>query len=221
MTDIDRATTRQQKKEQREAKRQARIDAMNAKMDARIAKSKDRAAEHAQRAEELKAQAAERQEKTAAEQDARKSEREAANEELKAKYAARKADIDTKHESRSKAARHPLKYMGRLGSHFLSNGEYSSGLTKIPIAGATAEYESGAGKKRVTGTRVITGAVLLGPVGAVAGGALRKTKTKCYVTITFADGNVVIIESPIKDEPKARKFAATVNAASVYYADRD
>lgn len=214
MTNIDRAAEKQRKKEEKAAKRQARIDAMNAKMDARIAKSEERTAGHARRAEELKAQAVERQEQRAAE-------RQAANEELKAKYATRKANIDTKHESRTKAAKHPLRYMGRLGSHFITNGEYSSGSTKIPIAGATAEFESGAEQKRVTGTRVITGAVLFGPVGAVAGGALRKNKTKCYVTITFADGNVVIIESPIKDEPKARKFAATVNAAGVYYADRD
>lgn len=204
MTDTDRATERQRKKQEKAAKRQARIDAMNAKMDARIAKSEERAAEHSQCVDELKTQATERQ---------------ATNEKLKAKHAARKADIDAKYESRTKAAQHPLKYMGRLGSHFLSNGEYSSGFTKIPIAGATAEFESGADKKRITGTRVITGAVLFGPVGAVAGGALRKNKTKCYVTITFADGDVVIIESPIKDEPRARKFAAKVNAAGVYYAN--
>jgi len=211
MATTDRAAEKQRKKDEKAAKRQARIDAMNAKIDARIAKSEERTAEHAQRAEEIKAQGAERQEKLAAQRDARRAE-------LQAAKAAGKAKRETQE---NKKPTHPLKCMGRLGSHFVSNGQYSSGFTKIPIAGATAEFESGAEKKRVTGTRVITGAVLFGPVGAVAGGALRKNKTKCYVTITFADGNVVIIESPIKDEPKARKFAATVNAAGVYYADRD
>ncbi len=135
--------------------------------------------------------------------------------------AERAAQKEINRQARKDAPRHPLKYMGRIGSHILSNGEYRSGLTRVPISGATAEYESGATSKRVTGTRVITGAVLLGPVGALAGGVLRKNKTKCYVTITFADGNVAIIDAPVKDEPKARKFAATVNAAGAFYADRD
>lgn len=111
-------------------------------------------------------------------------------------------------------------YMARLGMHFVQDGYYAHGTTKLPIAGAVAEYESGADKKRVTGTRVITGTVLFGPVGGIAGGVLRKNKTKCYVTITFADGNVVIIDQPIKQETQARKFAAKVNAASEFYANR-
>lgn len=117
--------------------------------------------------------------------------------------------------------REEAKYIARIGEHAVIKENYVNGFKKIPIAGATAEFESGHTSKRVTGTRVITGAVLFGPIGAVAGGLLRKDKTKCYVTITFPDSNVVIAEAPLKDEARARKFAATVNAAGAYYANRD
>src|SRR5690625_210530 len=111
--------------------------------------------------------------------------------------------------------------IARIGEHAIIKENYVNGFKKVPIAGATAEYETGRTAKRVTGTRVITGAVLFGPVGAVAGGLLRKDKSKCYVTITWPDGNVVIVDAPLKDEARVRKFAATVNAAGAYYANRD
>lgn len=111
------------------------------------------------------------------------------------------------------------QYHALFQGHEVRKGIYRHRGTKLPIAGASADFESGADKKRITGTRVITGGILFGPAGAVVGGALRKNKTKCYVTITFADGQNVIIEAPIKEETKARQFAAKVNAASVYYAN--
>lgn len=202
-------TDKQRKKAEKAAKRQARIDAMNAKMDARIERSKQRTAEHEKRIQEIKEESAVRKEKLAAADAARKAEFKAANEAVKIKYQSRKTKVEN-----------PFKHMARLGLHLVSDGYYTHGRRKLPIAGATAEYDSGAEKKRTTGTRVITGTVLFGPVGAVAGGLLKKNKSKCYVTITFADGNTVIIESPIADEAKARKFVAKVNAASAYYADQ-
>jgi len=113
------------------------------------------------------------------------------------------------------------QYHALFQGHEIKKGEYRHRGTKLPIAGAVAEFESGADNKRITGTRVIAGGILFGPAGAVVGGALRKNKTKCYVTITFADGQNVIIEAPIKDENKARQFVSKVNNASAYYADRD
>lgn len=115
------------------------------------------------------------------------------------------------------AKRTEQKLRGALGPHGVRNGFYYEGFRKAPIAGATAEFENGADKKRMTGTRVITGAVLFGPAGAVVGGLLKKNKSKCYVTTTFADGNVAIVEVPVKQERQARDFAAKVNAAGAYY----
>ncbi|HLS00537.1 MAG TPA: hypothetical protein VK054_00925 [Beutenbergiaceae bacterium] len=133
------------------------------------------------------------------------------------------AKLERKQANRDRRAarRQEAKFVARIGGHAVIRENYVNGLKKVPIAGATAEYESGATEKRITGTRVITGAVLFGPLGAVAGGVLRKDKSKCYVTITFPDGNVVIVDAPLKEEKKAREFAATVNAAGAYYADRD
>lgn len=128
-------------------------------------------------------------------------------------------ETETKKEKRARK-RQEAQFISRIGGHAVIKENYVNGLKKFPIAGATAEYESGAVNKKITGTRIITGAVLLGPIGAVAGGALRKNKSLCYVTITFPNGDVVIVDAPLKDEKKAREFAATVNAAGAYYANR-
>lgn len=97
----------------------------------------------------------------------------------------------------------------RKGSYnYLPEGRFKS-VTK-PVAGATAEFESGADKSRPTLTRIGAGTILAGPVGALAGGMFRKNTSKCYVTVVFADGDYVIVEGPVKDEAKMRKFAADV-----------
>lgn len=100
--------------------------------------------------------------------------------------------------------------------HLIRKGVYqtttSFGLgVKRPIAGARAEFESGSDRTRPTLTRIGAGALLAGPVGAVAGGMFKKDRTKAYVTIAFEDGATVIIDGPAKDEKKMREFAAQVN----------
>lgn len=125
---------------------------------------------------------------------------------------------ETKKEKRQRR-KTEAGFIARIGPHALIKENYVSGLKKIPIAGVTAEYEPGATNRRITGTRIITGALLAGPIGAVAGGALRKDTSKCYVMITFPNGDAILVDAPLKDERKAREFAAKVNAASIYYAD--
>lgn len=96
--------------------------------------------------------------------------------------------------------------------HIVDYKGYRYGLSlKRPIAGATAEFESGADRSRPTLTRIGGGALLAGPVGAIAGGMFKKDKTKGYVTIVFPDGATVIVEGPAKDEKKMREFASAVN----------
>lgn len=78
---------------------------------------------------------------------------------------------------------------------------------EFDLIGAKAEFEAGANAgSRITATRVVTGGVLFGPLGAVAGGLLRKNISKVYVVITFADGSSGLIEAPAKKETEARKF---------------
>lgn len=99
------------------------------------------------------------------------------------------------------------------GGHVVDGNGYRYGLgVKRDIAGATAEFESGADRSRPTLTRIGAGALLAGPVGAVAGGLFKKEKSKGYVTITFPDGAYVIVDGPAKDEKKLRAFAKAVTS---------
>lgn len=107
------------------------------------------------------------------------------------------------------------------GTHVINGGEYSylpkGGFKKIrkPLAGAVAEFESGSDiGGRTTLTRVAAGAIIAGPVGAVVGGLFKKDRNRVYVTITFADGEVAVVDAPAKHESKIRDFAAKVNAAA-------
>lgn len=106
------------------------------------------------------------------------------------------------------------------GVHRLNGGDYTylpQGKfknIKKPIAGAVAEFESGADVGgRTTLTRVAAGAIIAGPVGAIVGGMFKKDRNRVYVTITFPDGDVVVVDGPAKDESKVRSFAQKVNAA--------
>lgn len=81
------------------------------------------------------------------------------------------------------------------------------------VAGAVAEFESGADQKRTTLTRVAAGAIVAGPAGAIVGGLFRKNQSRVYVSITFPDGDVAVIDGPVKDEAQLREFARVVNVA--------
>ncbi|WNM27567.1 hypothetical protein RN607_00775 [Demequina capsici] len=95
----------------------------------------------------------------------------------------------------------------------------TSGNLTVPVGGCTADFDSGESNQRTTGTRVITGAILAGPVGAIVGGMFKKEKGKVYVTIITADGDAMIVAADRKDAPKARAFAAKVNKAGAWYAE--
>lgn len=84
-----------------------------------------------------------------------------------------------------------------------------------PVAGAVAEYEPGSAiDGRTTLTRVAAGAVIAGPVGAIVGGLFKKDRARGYVTVTFPDGAVAVVDGPLRDEPRMRSFVAKVNEAA-------
>lgn len=103
------------------------------------------------------------------------------------------------------------------GVHSVKNGTYKylpQGKFKSvskPIAGAEATFESGADRTRPTLTRIGAGALIAGPAGAIVGGLFKKDRTKCYVTVIFADGDTAIVEGPAKHEKRLREFASDVN----------
>lgn len=108
---------------------------------------------------------------------------------------------------------------GFYGQFALRSGnlEWAFRQERRPVAGATAVFETGAAAKSPTLTRVAAGAILAGPAGAIVGGLFQKDKTKAYITVTFADESVVIIDGPASDEAKMRAFADKINAASKHY----
>lgn len=87
-----------------------------------------------------------------------------------------------------------------------------------PVAGAHAEIVDAFDGSRMTASRVVGGAVLLGPVGAVIGALARKDTSAIVVAVTFADGHVAYVQVPRKRNVEARKFVDLVNAASEHYA---
>lgn len=116
------------------------------------------------------------------------------------------------------------KYNFVYGTHRLTRGRYfylpdgNFLSVKKPIAGASAEYEPGSAVEgRTTLTRVGLGAIIAGPAGAIVGGMFKKDRAKGYVSITFADGEVAVIEGALKDEPKLRKITQQINAAAKYF----
>lgn len=123
----------------------------------------------------------------------------------------------TKLKEIQKESAQNLSQMAHYGTHSVTHGNYNylppgkfRSITK-PVKGATATFESGADHARPTLTRIGAGAIIAGPAGAIVGGLFKKNRSKCYVTVIFADGDTSIIEAPAKHEHKLRQFAADVN----------
>lgn len=110
---------------------------------------------------------------------------------------------------------------GSYGAYALHDGDllWDFRRTKRPVAGAVAVAESGSAVKSPTLTRVVAGGILAGPAGAIVGGLFQKDRSRFYVTVTFADQSVIIIDGPTSDETKMRQFAESINAASRHYSE--
>ena len=113
-------------------------------------------------------------------------------------------------------------YLYSLGNQVAADGTLIIGGEKNTAKGANAYFENGANVgSRVTATRVVAGAVLLGPLGAVLGGIAKKDRNKLYVIVECADGTVLSTDLPAKDETKVREFVNKINACAKYFADAD
>lgn len=114
-------------------------------------------------------------------------------------------------------------YRALYGIHTVANGNYihMDGFKRIVkrVAGTSAEFDAGQSNESATLSRVAAGAIIAGPVGAIVGGMFKKQKGRCYVYVTFPDGEVVIIDGPIKDESKLRHFTQQVNKAAAHYTE--
>lgn len=81
------------------------------------------------------------------------------------------------------------------------------------LSGAEINLEMGQPRSRMTLTRIGTGAVLFGGVGAIVGGMSKKTKAKGYIEI-LSDKGGFVIEFDAKKEKEARQFVVALKAAS-------
>lgn len=103
-----------------------------------------------------------------------------------------------------------------LTSRLDKNILYNNGK-KFDITGADVIYENGVEAKRMTATRVVGGAVLLGPVGAVIGAIGKKDKTLVHIVVTTEDGARTTISAPRQREAVARSYADGIASASAYF----
>ena len=103
-------------------------------------------------------------------------------------------------------------------SSFVSNGKFMASGVSRPVAGAVAEFETGGQQTSTTLSRVAGGAIIAGPVGAIVGGMFKKNKSRVYVTVTFPDGQVAVLDGPVKDEKELRAYARVVTSAGAHYA---
>lgn len=84
----------------------------------------------------------------------------------------------------------------------------------VPIGEATAEVVSAdAARTRVTATRVVGGAVLFGPLGALVGGMAKKNVGQVFILVTAEDGRVLSGSGRAKDAGKAAELVARINMA--------
>src|SRR5699024_10641111 len=66
----------------------------------------------------------------------------------------------------------------------------------------------------ISAKRVITGGILLGPLGAFGGALLKKNGTRVHVMLERDGENIGWIESGVRELPQMKKLAATINKAS-------
>ena len=72
----------------------------------------------------------------------------------------------------------------------------------------------GAGRARTTATRVLVGAAIAPGVGTLVGAIARKDRTKVYVTVTLATGQMLAAEAKATEESHDRRFVNAVNNAA-------
>ncbi len=152
----------------------------------------------------------------------RKAEKKAARSERRAeKREAFKAEMEAQQEEaarlRATYGRVHGSFTGKNGSVTLKDGYVKIGLglvTKIPVEHAAVSFEGGGKTKRITATRVVTGGVLLGPLGAAAGAALRKDKAGAWIFVCDTrTGHVEQVPVMPKEVGQAIAFVASVESA--------
>ena len=110
------------------------------------------------------------------------------------------------------------KFNGSMGPLALTSDKLRYEFKSYPVAGAVAEIDTvEAPAPQTTLTRIAAGAVIAGPVGAIIGGMLKKDKARGYVTVTLADGKILLTTFPAPKLVQAKYFIGLINEASAHY----
>lgn len=92
-----------------------------------------------------------------------------------------------------------------VGIYALIDGEVMAGSKKYPAKDCHAEIIEGGQRQRMTATRVGTGALLFGPVGAIIGGMSKKDISQNWMIVATPDGTEQVKVNG-KGLAKARTF---------------
>lgn len=84
---------------------------------------------------------------------------------------------------------------------------------RYPRAGAKAIIDTGAAaQKRMTATRVVGGAVILGPLGAILGGLAKKRTGMIFLTVDLPDGTCLVAGDKAKHQKDAAQAMQKINS---------
>lgn len=101
----------------------------------------------------------------------------------------------------------------QFGTMMLLDGVVYYGGYALPASGSTASIDAGAaGQSQVGAGRVIGGALLAGPVGALVGAAAKKNTGSIYVTVQSEDGQSIVAAGPSKESGAAMALVNAINA---------
>ncbi|MGP9725439.1 hypothetical protein ACT3SZ_15620 [Corynebacterium sp. AOP40-9SA-29] len=101
-----------------------------------------------------------------------------------------------------------------FGGLILVDGVVYAAGQAIPARDAKATVDAGAAAQSKVGAgRVVGGAILAGPVGALIGAAAKKSTGELFITVESTDGRVAIGSGPSKESSSATTLANAINAA--------
>ncbi len=125
-----------------------------------------------------------------------------------------------KQQAQQVEAKRSIPTLGRslLGLRITDVQVFAVGQEPLELAGTVATVESaGSVAHRATATRVVAGAALAGPLGAVLAGVAAKKQVDdrtIFVVLTDRSGAQILAQADKQDEAAVRQWAARFNTST-------